>query len=136
MPNYSRPTGRPDNRLHEHLEDPKLRRAYGELTKTNPAPAHKVHLEIRERAHTVPRGGRWIWPASLAASLALCTTLVLQLARVLQPQLPWRMLLARYMTAVARDDYSYMRPSRREGDFILPTLRSHQLDLVVRGPAF
>ncbi len=50
---------------------------------------------------------------------------------LLQPQLPWRMLLARYMTAVARDDYSYMRPSRREGDFILPTLRSHQLDLVV-----
>lgn len=50
---------------------------------------------------------------------------------LLQPQLPWRMLLARYMTAVARDDYSYMRPSRREGDFILPSLRSHQLDLVV-----
>jgi predicted metal-dependent peptidase len=35
------------------------------------------------------------------------------------------------MTASARDDYSYMRPSRREGDYILPTLRSHQLDLVV-----
>ena len=51
--------------------------------------------------------------------------------RLLQPQLPWRMLLARYMTAAARDDYSYMRPSRREGDFILPTLRSHQLDLLV-----
>jgi len=50
---------------------------------------------------------------------------------LLQPQLPWRMLLARYMTAAARDDYSYMRPSRREGDFILPTLRSHQLELVV-----
>jgi len=49
---------------------------------------------------------------------------------LLQPQLPWRMLLARYMTAAARDD-SYMRPSRREGDFILPTLRSHQLQLVV-----
>jgi predicted metal-dependent peptidase len=50
---------------------------------------------------------------------------------LLQPQLPWRMLLARYMTATARDDYSYMRPSRREGEFILPMLRSHQLDVVV-----
>jgi predicted metal-dependent peptidase len=50
---------------------------------------------------------------------------------LLQPQLPWRMLLARYMTSVARDDYSYMRPSRREGDYIFPTLRSHQLDIVV-----
>ena len=37
---------------------------------------------------------------------------------LLQPQLPWRMLLARYLTAIARDDYSYMRPSRREGEAI------------------
>jgi predicted metal-dependent peptidase len=41
------------------------------------------------------------------------------------------MLLARYMTAVARDDYNYTRPSRREGDAILPSLRSHQLDVIV-----
>jgi predicted metal-dependent peptidase len=50
---------------------------------------------------------------------------------LLQPQLPWRMLLARYMSAIARDDYSYARPSRREGDYILPSLRSQQLDLVI-----
>ena len=50
---------------------------------------------------------------------------------LLQPQLPWRMLLARYMTAVSRDDYSYSRPSRREGDYVLPSLRSRQTDLVV-----
>jgi predicted metal-dependent peptidase len=50
---------------------------------------------------------------------------------LLQPQLPWRMLLARYMTAVARDDYSYQRPSRREGDAILPSLKSNQIDVVV-----
>ena len=50
---------------------------------------------------------------------------------LLQPRLPWRMLLARYMTAIARDDYSYMRPSRREGEAILPNLRSHHLELTV-----
>jgi predicted metal-dependent peptidase len=50
---------------------------------------------------------------------------------LLQPQLPWRMLLARYLSSLARDDFSYMRPSRREGEFILPSLRSQQLDLVV-----
>ncbi len=50
---------------------------------------------------------------------------------LLQPQLPWRMLLARYLTAVARDDYSYMRPSRREGAAILPSLRSSQVELTV-----
>lgn len=50
---------------------------------------------------------------------------------LLQPQLPWRMLLARYLSTSARDDYTYMRPARREGDFILPSLRSQQIDLVV-----
>ena len=50
---------------------------------------------------------------------------------LLQPQLPWRMLLARYMTVTSRDDYSYMRPSRREGAAIFPTLRSNQVDVLV-----
>jgi predicted metal-dependent peptidase len=50
---------------------------------------------------------------------------------LLQPQLPWRLLLARYMTAAARDDFSYMRPSRREGEFIMPSLRSNQVELIV-----
>ncbi|MBK1721598.1 vWA domain-containing protein [Thiocystis violacea] len=54
-----------------------------------------------------------------------------QIDHLLQPQLPWRMLLARHMSALSRDDYSYQRPSRREGEFILPSLRSQQLDLVV-----
>jgi len=51
--------------------------------------------------------------------------------RLLQPQLPWRVLLARYMTSAARTDYSFQRPSRREGAAILPTLHSRQLDVVV-----
>ena len=51
---------------------------------------------------------------------------------LLQPQLPWRMLLARYMTATARDDYSYTRPSNRRGDpAIFPSLRSAQINLAV-----
>ena len=50
---------------------------------------------------------------------------------LLQPQLPWRMLLARYLTAIARDDYSYLRPSRREGAAILPSLRSSHIDITV-----
>lgn len=50
---------------------------------------------------------------------------------MLQPRLPWRMLLADFMTASARDDFSYMRPSRREGNAILPSLRSSQIDLAI-----
>lgn len=50
---------------------------------------------------------------------------------LLQPQLPWRMLLARYMTATARDDYNWSRPSRREGSAIMPSLKSNELNVVV-----
>jgi predicted metal-dependent peptidase len=54
-----------------------------------------------------------------------------QIDHLLQPSLPWRMLLARHLTTIAREDYSYQRPSRREGDFILPGLRGQQAELVV-----
>ncbi len=51
---------------------------------------------------------------------------------MLQPQLPWRMLLTRYMNAVAKDDYSYTRPSSRRGDpAIYPSLKSSQINAVI-----
>jgi len=50
---------------------------------------------------------------------------------LLQPQLPWRMLLARFVTAMGRDDYSYSRPSRREGSAILPSLRSNTINVTI-----
>ncbi len=51
---------------------------------------------------------------------------------LLQPELPWRALLARYLSSVARDDYSYVRPSTRRGDpAIFPSLRSAAIDMVV-----
>jgi len=51
---------------------------------------------------------------------------------MLQPKLPWRNLLAQFMSAIARDDYSYSRPSSRRGDpALFPSLRSAQLNVVV-----
>lgn len=51
---------------------------------------------------------------------------------LLQPQLPWRNLVSRYLNAIARDDYSYSRPSTRRGDpAIYPSLRSAQLDITI-----
>jgi len=51
---------------------------------------------------------------------------------LLQPQLPWRMLLARYLNYSARDDYSFTRPSnRRQGEAILPSLHSAQVEVTV-----
>jgi len=51
---------------------------------------------------------------------------------LLQPSLPWRMLLSRYLSYVARNDYNYMRPSnRRDGPAIYPSLRSTEVDITV-----
>jgi predicted metal-dependent peptidase len=51
---------------------------------------------------------------------------------LLQPQLPWRSLLAHHVSAIARDDYSYSRPSARRGDpVIYPSLRSDQINVVI-----
>ncbi len=51
---------------------------------------------------------------------------------LLQPELPWRNLLAQYMTSIARDDYSYTRPNSRRGDpAIFPSLRSSQINIIV-----
>ncbi len=49
----------------------------------------------------------------------------------LQPRISWQALLAQYMTRLARDDFTYARPSRRFGDAILPSLRSAQINLCV-----
>ncbi|MDP1925021.1 MAG: VWA-like domain-containing protein [Thiobacillus sp.] len=49
---------------------------------------------------------------------------------LLAPSLPWRALLARFFAVNQRDDYSWRRPSRREGDAILPRLSSEGLEVI------
>ncbi len=49
---------------------------------------------------------------------------------LLAPSLPWRALIARFFAINQRDDYSWRRPSRREGNAILPRLSSEGLEVV------
>ena len=50
---------------------------------------------------------------------------------LIQPTLSWRLLLTKYMMTYGREDYSYFRPSRREGNAIIPGLRSAQIEIIV-----
>lgn len=50
---------------------------------------------------------------------------------LVQPKLPWRALLSRYMMSAARDDYSFQRISRREGEAMMPSLYSGQMDVII-----
>jgi predicted metal-dependent peptidase len=53
------------------------------------------------------------------------------LGRFAQPRLPWRALLERFLVALAREDYSFAKPSRREGEAVLPGLAGREANLVV-----
>lgn len=79
---------------------------------------------------------RWQSRLASAAQAALqagrlSESLRRSLEHLIQPSVPWRALLARYLVSVARDDYNFQRSSRREGDALLPRLHSGEIDLVV-----
>ncbi len=51
--------------------------------------------------------------------------------RLTRPQLPWHALLARFMMNAARDDYSFRRSARREGEALLPSLAGGETNVLV-----
>jgi predicted metal-dependent peptidase len=48
-----------------------------------------------------------------------------------EPRLPWPALLERFVRSVAREDYAFARPARREGEAILPGPSSSEIELVL-----
>ena len=78
------------------------------------------------------------WKSRLAAAAQsarqagrLSPSLMRLIDHQLAPQLPWRALLARYMTSAARDDYSWKQTSRRESAALMPRLSSQSVDVIV-----
>ncbi len=90
-------------------------------------------LTPQERDELASRWQQYLASAAQSAQAAgkLSGTMARLVDHLLQPKLPWRTLLARYMSLSARDDYTYQRPSRREGAMIFPSLRSAQLEVIV-----
>ena len=88
------------------------------------SPEHAA-LELQWKSRTAAAAQR----ARLAGRLAPSWERLL--ADLVEPQLPWRVLLARYLMNAARDDYTFQRPSRREGEALLPRLAGGELDLHV-----
>jgi predicted metal-dependent peptidase len=87
--------------------------------------SEKEQLQQQWQRHLATAAQRAREAGKLAGALA-------RLAEVaLAPKVSWRALLAQYLSQVAREDYSYVRPSRREGEMIMPSLRSRAGDLVV-----
>jgi predicted metal-dependent peptidase len=51
------------------------------------------------------------------------------LSIALEPPLPWRALLARFLAANAQEDYTFQRPPRRESEMVLPRMRSESIEV-------
>ncbi len=93
-----------------------------------PAPLttqEKEQLQQQWRRHLAAAAQRAREAGKLSGVLARLTE------AALAAQVSWRALLAQYLSQTARDDYTWQRPSRREGDVIWPSLRSHSGDIHV-----
>ncbi|MCS6787551.1 MAG: VWA-like domain-containing protein, partial [Thiobacillaceae bacterium] len=98
-----------------------------EVQEAPPAPPHDLDRldeqwksRLAAAAHAARQAGK------------LSPSLMRMVDALLAPQLPWRALLARYMMNTARDDYSFLRASRRDtGAALLPRLHSQAVRVVV-----
>jgi len=98
----------------------------------NPAPNKPQELSQAEREALNEQWKNRLAAAAQAARQAgkLSQSMLRWVDGLLAPNLPWRALLARYFAINQRDDYSWRRPSRREGAAILPRLSSEGLDVI------
>lgn len=116
-----------DNELQQHS-----RRGDGERDADQVRP----HQQLRQ-SELEMLAAKWRQRLASAAQQAQqAGKLSAQMARVvdffLQPKLSWRSLLAQHLSATARNDYSYTRPSSRRGDpAVFPGMRSEEVNLVV-----
>jgi len=108
----------------------------GQAAKQTQGAGNQPQIEGLSETEKEELGRQWQQRLAAAAQQAaqagkLSQSLARIVDNLLQPQLPWRMLLARYMKVASRDDYSFQRPSRREGEAILPSLSSNMIDVLV-----
>ncbi|MCU0928368.1 MAG: VWA-like domain-containing protein [Burkholderiaceae bacterium] len=89
------------------------------------AATEREHLHRQWQRHLAAAAQRAREAGKLAGALARLVD------EGLAPRVSWRAALAQYLAQTAREDYSWLRPSRREGDALLPSLRSAAGDLVV-----
>jgi predicted metal-dependent peptidase len=121
----------------------------GTALDSDAAPQSRRHRPVHSRRHLEARGEaavavplppdddlarRWQTRCALAAQQArhagrLSSALQRLLAAVLEPPLPWRALLARFLATRAQEDYTFQRPQRRESDIFLPRLRSESIEI-------
>lgn len=91
-------------------------------------------LSVQERDELQTQWQQRLVGAAQQASQAgrMSSSVARLVNRLIHSSVPWRTLLARFMSSSARTDYNLMRPTqRREGDAIQPSLFRARTDVVV-----
>ena len=127
--------------MDQHVYDPQHNS--GNISDNNPADAQPSGtagesppppLSNAERDQLDTRWQQRLAGAAQQASQAgkLNDSIARMLQRLLQPSIPWRSMLSRFMSSAAAIDYNLTRPSqRREGEAILPSLHTRRIDVAV-----
>ena len=89
------------------------------------SPMERLKLEQQWQERLAGAAQQALQAGRLSASLARMLNLLIT------PSVSWRNMLAKFMSMRSRDDFDYARPGRREGDAILPALRSVAIEVVV-----
>jgi predicted metal-dependent peptidase len=119
--------GEPGGQGREGQSEPEEQQGSGSQASQKP---HELSPAEREEL-----AEQWKNRLAAAAQMArqagkLSQTMLRWVDSLLAPNLPWRAILARHFAISQRDDYSWRRPSRREGEAILPRLSSEGIDVV------
>jgi hypothetical protein len=111
----------------------------GAALDSDAAPQSRRHRDARREAPMIlppddDLARRWQMRFAIAAQQArhagrLSGSWQRLLSIALEPPLPWRALLARFLAARAQEDYTFQRPPRRESDIVLPRLRSESIEI-------
>lgn len=101
---------------------------------TAPTPQPPAPLNATEKARLTTQWQQRLASAAQQASQAgkMNGSVARLVQRLLRSTVPWRTLLARFMSGASRIDYNMMRPSqRRSGDAILPSLYARQIHVLI-----
>lgn len=101
--------------------DGKERKTLSELKKEHDQLAKDLKLQIARAANAAKMKGKL--PAGLERLID----------EVLEPKIPWRVVLAEYLSGISRDDYSWKVPNRRHvhRGVVLPSLKSESIEIAV-----
>ncbi len=134
MPEHGRPADQSQSHQANSDEHPTEQQTNREAIGSQSSVSRPPPLSAQEREKLSTQWQQRLVSAAQHASAAgkMKGSVARLVDRLLRSSVPWRTLLARFLSGASRTDYSFTRPSqRRGGDAILPSLHSQQINVLI-----